>query len=285
MTAGYLTLATGADKYLQMAVNLALSIKLNDPSRPICLVHDKAIKPTALLEKAFDRFVLLPEQEDYVGCLNKIRLYEASPFAATLYVDSDCYVVKNDMDRHWARFSGQPFNLAGTKRTSGRWYHFDIADICSRLHLPYVVEMNSGVFYFERTERAEAFFHRVNKLFREERNLLGFAHQGRFDQFADEPFIGTTMGIEKVEPISYVPEEGSIMVTTLGARHCRFDPTTHESVLDKPTGFVIPRIWAKSWQPHSPSIAHFVGLKPRAIYTRIANQLRAKFGFPQYRVT
>jgi hypothetical protein len=37
---GYIVLAVGPTRYLDMAVNLAASLKVMDPGRPVCLVHD-----------------------------------------------------------------------------------------------------------------------------------------------------------------------------------------------------------------------------------------------------
>ena len=39
-TQGYITLATGPQEYLEMAANLAASIKVMNSARPVCLVHD-----------------------------------------------------------------------------------------------------------------------------------------------------------------------------------------------------------------------------------------------------
>jgi hypothetical protein len=158
----------------------------------------------------------------------------------------------------------------------GHWYNFDIGSVCKELPTPYLVEGNSGVFYFERGDRAQSFFKRVNRLYAERRDLLGCMHQGRPDQHADEPFLGAAMGQEAIQPLGYTPEEGSIMVTTVWARRCRFDPFTQESFLEKSTGYIIPKVWSRSWQPHSPSVAHFVGLRPRPLYDSIANQLRER---------
>jgi len=40
---GYLTLATGTPFYLDLAMNLVLSLKLNDPTRPVCIVTDRTM--------------------------------------------------------------------------------------------------------------------------------------------------------------------------------------------------------------------------------------------------
>lgn len=283
--AGYITLACGSDKYLQMAINLALSIKLNDRTKPVCLVHDEAIRPTPALERAFDCFVLLPGRAGYAGCMNKIRLHESSPFGATMYVDADCIIVKNDMARHWARLAGNHFNLQGTKRTTGRWYNFEIEEACKKLGIPHIVEMNSGIFYFERGTEANGFFDLVNRLYREKRDILGCVHQQRVEQLADEPFLGAAMAMERIEPVDATREEAPIMITTLRARGSRFDPFQHVSAIEKGFGVLVPRTLASTWIRYSPSIAHFVALRPRALYNKIANDLRLEFGFPPYAPT
>ena len=66
-----------------MAVNLALSIRLSDPARPICLIHDDAVDITDDVRDAFDA-VLLPTDPLYVGVANKIRIYDVSLFQGTM---------------------------------------------------------------------------------------------------------------------------------------------------------------------------------------------------------
>jgi hypothetical protein len=284
--AGYIVLACGADKYLQLAINFALSAKLNDPDHPVCLVHDESIRIGSGEKRAFDAFSVLPPAPGYGGCLNKLRLYETSPFAKTMYVDSDCFIVKNDMARHWSKFSGCPFNAAGSTRTKGNWHKLDIAAVCQEIGAAYIVDMNSGVFYFERGPQAQDFFACVNHLYATKRNALASLHRdGRGDriQVEDEPFIGAAMGMKAITPFDYTAEEGALMITTVWARRLRCDPVARDSSLQKANSYIIsPRIWAGSWTTHSPSIAHFVALRPAALYARVANQLRALFDFPPY---
>jgi hypothetical protein len=279
---GYITLACGSDKYLRMAVTLALSIKLNDPTRPICLIHDENIRLDPGVEKIFDYLVLMPSEPDYVGCMNKIRLFDYSPFEKTIYIDSDSVMVKNDMEQHWKKFDGNYFNLAGTKKNSGVWYQLDLAEVCRKADVPYIVTMNSGVFYFERNARAKAFFEQVKELFVTKRDLVGRIHQGRLAQYADEPFIGLAMGLNGIMPLDDSSSGPAIMKSTVWSRGCEFDPFSHVSKVQKASGYIVPKLWARSWSSHSPSIVHFVKLKPTDLYFKMANRLRDHFGFPPY---
>lgn len=270
---GYVTLACGSRKYLDLAINLTASIRRWDGSRPICLVHDEHLKLTAADRRVFDHCALMESDPDFVGCANKLRLFDFSPYEKSFYIDSDCLVVKPDMERHWKKFAGTGFNVAGGKRTSGHWYNFDIAEACSRLNIKYMVQMNAGVIYFTRDGGKPAFDEAL-RLYREARDVIGSAHQKRLDQLADEPFFGAAMGSLEIEPVGYAAEEGSIMITTLYARRLKVDLGRGMSQIEKPSGFyVLNRLFAKSWVKHSPTIVHFIALKPRKIYDSLVSEL------------
>lgn len=279
MNEGYITLACGHRRYLDYAINLALSIRRFDSSRPICLVHDEHLPLEAADLAHFDHHVLMETDPDYSGCANKLRLYEFSPYDKTFYIDSDCLIVKGDMDRHWRKFAGSGFNVAGGKRNSGHWYGFNLAEACSRLDLRYIVDMNSGAIYFTRPE-GRIVFDTARQFYRQARETLGFVHQNRPGQLADEPFFGAAMGKLEIEPVRYSAEEGSIMISTLYARRLRVD-LRGASGIEKPAGFyILNRFIAKSWVKHSPTIVHFIGLKPKRSYESLTSELHAAKTLP-----
>ena len=274
-TQGYITIATGSKSYVDMAKFLALSVKANDPKRPIALLTDSSTLIPEDIKALFSHVIEMPKVAGYIGCLNKLRIYDFSPFDESMFIDSDCLIVKDDMDRHWQNFSASDVNLAGDKVTKGHWYNFDIATVISALKIPYMVKMNSGVIYFKKNDQAKSFFTLCNELTKEHKELLSCSHR-RVEQLADEPFIGAALGIMQIEPLGYRPEDGSLMITTVGAKDCDFDPIKHVSNIKKPTGYyILNRIWAKSWVKHSPSIAHFVQLKPLKVYKKACDILQA----------
>ncbi len=267
---GYLTLALGHPRYLSMAMNLARSLRYFDPGRPVCLVHDGAVAITGAASRLFDYFVDLTPLPGYVGCLNKIRAYEATPFERTMYVDADCLLVKDDISRQWNRISSTYFAMTGEKKTSGRWNNLDVERVCRELALPYVVQMNSGVFGFSRCAESARFFERLKSLYREHRDMLSNIHQSRAGQYADEPFFGTAMGEFGIEPVGGEDAGGGAwMISTWRARNCVFDPARGFSRIDKPSSYwfglgQLPRTWVR----HSPTIAHFISLKPHQAYEK-----------------
>ena len=275
---GYITLATGSSYYIELAINLALSIKLNDPTRPVCLVIDEGMKLPPKYTPFIDDLAYLQERTGFNGCLNKLRLHEISPYDESMFVDSDCILVKNDMDRHWHKFQAPGFSIAGGKVTRGHWYGFDITETNAALGIEYMVKMNSGVFYFRDGPETEEFFDTALKLVDTHKHLLGSFHRNKL-QLADEPFIGAAQGLLGMTPLSYAPEEGTIMVTTIQSGDIQLDPFTKESHLIRKDDFrLLGRFLPRRRVTHSPSFAHFVKLKPRPIYNRIANDLRNYYG-------
>ncbi|MDR2112591.1 MAG: hypothetical protein LBQ62_05770 [Candidatus Accumulibacter sp.] len=280
---GYLTLATGSRLYLEIALNLALSLKLNDPARPLCLVTDAGMDIPDTYRPFFDRIVILSPRPGFHGCLDKLRTNEVSPYDETMFIDSDCLLIKNDMDRHWTKFSGNGFMIAGGKQTQGHWYNFSISDAIEKLDIPYMVQMNSGVFYFRKGAEADLFFRTALELVEQHKELLGSRHRNRL-QLADEPFIGAALGKLIIEPIGYDPAEGSIMITTVRSSKESFDPFMHTSQIVKHSDFrILGRFFPGTSVRHSPSLAHFVKLRPRNLYNRLSDALRRHYNLESMR--
>lgn len=281
---GYLTLATGTPFYLDLAMNLVLSLKLNDPTRPVCVVTDRTMPIPDEYRKFIDHLVYLENQPGFHGCLNKLRVNEVSPFEETMFVDSDCILLKDDMDRHWAKFQSPGFCSPGTKVTSGRWYGFDIAEVIKKLGIDYMRTLNSGVFYFRRGAETDHFFATALDLVEHHKELLGSFHRNKL-QLADEPFIGAALGKLHTPTVSYQPAEGSIQITTINASNIRFDPFTHTSQITRHDNFrLLGRFFPRIHVQHSPSFAHFVKLKPQSLYLQIANSLRDHYSLSRFEI-
>lgn len=279
---GYLTLAVGSQFYRDLSINLALSLKLNDPTRPVCVVLDRGAQLPVRTHRFVDDVVYLDPQPGYHGCLNKLRMGEVSPYAETMFIDSDCLLIKQDMDRHWAKHQSPGFMIGGDRVTTGHWYGFDIAQVIAKLKVNYIVRMNSGVFYFRKGQATTDFFACTQRLVDSHGDLLGVHHRNSL-QLADEPFLGAAQGLLNIEPLDYDPVEGSIMVTTINASNVHFDAFTQSSDLTIHGDFCLLNRWLpRSKVHHSPSIAHFVKLKPPKQYRRNVIQLRQYFGLPPF---
>lgn len=279
MSQGYLTLATGDRKYFDAAANVALSVRLNDEKRPISLLCDDSAKLTEAEKALFDRIIVALPGTLGVGCAGKLDVPGFLPYEETVFLDSDCLIVKNDMDRHWDKLSGQCFNVAGATENSGGWYTFEIADVCKALGLPYMVHMNSGVMYFKKGKSLDDFIAVVQDLRENAQDVLFVQHRDMNAQIADEPVWGAAMGRMHMQPARYTPEEGSVMVTTYMSRKIRYNPVENISEQEKSNGYwLLGRFLSKGWTKHSTSVAHFIRFKPRRLYRDCVNQLRERAG-------
>ena len=277
-TQGYITIATGAQRYAEMAIVLGLSIKTFDAKRPVCLLHDDRVALPPYSDRIFDEAIELDPDGEYIGCMNKLRLYEYSPFDQTMFVDADCILMKSQVDSYWSHCAGMGFTLPGSSSSTGHWEKIDIESTCRRFNCSYVVVMNSGTLYFEKGPVGERLFEEVNRLYLNRRNELRRFHHNQLGQYADEPFLGVAMGRLGLEPVGIDERVGSWMVTTWRARRCLFDIDAGICSLEKPSAFwwSSQARFAKSWVRHSPIFVHFIGLKPRALYQRLEKQLRAR---------
>jgi hypothetical protein len=274
---GYLILATGPARYIDMARNLAASIRVNDNTRRICLVHDENAVLDAADGRYFDDTAVLPDNPLYPGFMNKIRLFPTSPYRRTMFVDADCLLLKRDIGTYWELARGYPFAITGARRTKGEWKGADVAQLLAQEGAPYLVQMNSGVFCFDNSPQAAHFFEGLNDFYlRRKDHLCVGLHRGRPAQ-TDEIYIGVWMGLNGLDSCGGKVGENSWMVSTWRAFGMKLDPAAGIAVMRKPkrSTFGIPNPLG-GWDRLSPSFVHFIGLKPAGPYRRLCEYYRGK---------
>jgi len=274
-TQGYLVLAMGPSRYLDMAINLAASIRVIDPGRPVCLVHDVGGVIPAEARGFFDDFVELANDPRYPHVMNKIRLFELSPYQGTMFVDADCLLVKRGIDHYWQAAATRPFSITGGKRTSGEWKGIQIEDVLQQEGAPYLIQMNAGVFYFDKSAGARQFFNELETFYLDRMERLNITNYKGPQSQSFELYLGIFMGLKGMDSDNVDNTDGnSWMVSTWRAFYCDFD-TEGKSVIYKAGGFVLGLPFLPSTVTKlSPTIAHFIGLKPRRVYERVARQFR-----------
>ncbi len=276
---GYIILATGPRKYIDMAANLAASLKAMDPSRRVCLVHDADAEVPAMLRPLFDDTACLRPDPLYPNVMNKLRLFDHSPYQQTMFVDADCLLVKKDVDHYWAAASSNFFSITGGRRTEGEWKGVRIEDVLRQEGAAYLIQMNAGVFYFDKSDQARAFFEGLNAFYLRRREFLNIAlHRGEKAQ-TDELYLGVYMGLQGMDCRHVANDAGnSWMVSTWHGMGCRFDPDTGHAVIYKPSRYFSGLPLPLGLRRLSPTFAHFIGLKPNRLYQKLANDFRRRVG-------
>lgn len=109
MTRGFITIATGNEKYYHLARNLLLSYKLFcDEPLPFAIMCDRENEITAL----FDQVVLL--EHPLNAFWDKFELLVRAPFDETIFIDADCLAFA-DLNEYWDYFAkADDFTGCGT---------------------------------------------------------------------------------------------------------------------------------------------------------------------------
>lgn len=162
MTQGYVTLAVDTESGIEIkqAVTLAISLKMADPSREVCLLTDKFSTVPKKYEGVFDYIVEFPygnfdTTED--GLINIWQLYYSTPFDQTLYIDRRSLVLSNTVQSMWDTFEHEDYVFSKSVSNFR-------GERISMKHSFYIHERNeiptfyTNVFYFNKSERSMQFF-------------------------------------------------------------------------------------------------------------------------------
>ena len=247
-----------------------------DGTRPVCLVHDQDFQLEPGDEHLFDDYSLLPHDPAYPGFMSKLRLFGHTPYRRSMFVDADCLLMKRDIETWWRMARPYPFAIPGTPRRRGEWKGANIAALLQQEGAPYLVQMNSGVFCFDRSAEAARFFHGLVGFYERRRPALGVGqHRGTRAQ-TDEIYLGLWMGLSGIGPMASRIGDDTWMNSTWRAFGYKLRPALGVSVLQKPTRSIagIPNPLG-GWDTLSPTFVHFVGLKPARHYKPLAAEFRA----------
>jgi hypothetical protein len=150
---GYLTMAARHGRYLEMAVDMALSLR-EHTSLPIGLAADEALAATAQTRYAgvFDVVTLVPRRFREGRAL-KYGSAVASPFEETIFVDADC-VVLGAMDGLLDMLVHCDMAMTGELLgpEEDRQHHgFSTRSLMRKFGLDRYLKTNSGLFCFRRS--------------------------------------------------------------------------------------------------------------------------------------
>lgn len=212
-TRGYLTLATGREGFLEMAVDMALSLR-EHTALPIAVATDGPLGALARRDyaAAFDEVTSIPPRF-LEGRVRKFGAAEASPFDETVFVDADC-VVLGPLDHLFAPLAEHDMAMLGEQLAPDHdenHHGFSTRALMRRFGLQRYLKTNSGVFAF-RTAPAVEIMDACRTCFLEEARprLRGSILLGRWlgDEIAFG-IVGGRRGLGTLPPphVMYWPHE------------------------------------------------------------------------------
>ena len=150
---GYVTLAVGNPRYLELAVDMRLSMREQD-DLPVALVADERLAAAAeeRYPGVFDAVTVLPERfRAHRGIKYGVAI--ASPYERNIFIDSDC-IVMGSLDRFWEALEGEEMALVGRMLEGDdedRHHGFSTIYLRRRFGVDAYLKSNTGVFYFRKS--------------------------------------------------------------------------------------------------------------------------------------
>lgn len=150
---GYLTLAVGEPRYLEMAVDMALSLRKHT-DLPVALAADPPLADLARGRYApvFDHVSVIAERFLDRRAI-KYGTAEASPFEETIFVDADCFVLSSP-DALMGALESSDMAMVGelldATLPDENHHGFRTRKLIRRFGLSRYLKSNSGVFCFRR---------------------------------------------------------------------------------------------------------------------------------------
>lgn len=238
---GILTMAYGADRYVDMGLTLGRSLVYCNPNIPRAIVTDRSERD---LHGLFDYVIpLRPEYGSNVRQKVHIDLY--NPFDLCLFIDCDSIVV-SDLRAVFEKVETLDISAVGSKyfTLSDESPYADFEVVFKKLGISKLPKFNGGVYFVRRGRHSEEVF-ALARSWLEDYKDNGFS-DFRADGPADELLLGCAM--EKLG-LPLLDDGGKIMRTPIG-----LEGKLHIDIMKKKAGFIKEGVWVE------PAIVHFAGI-------------------------
>lgn len=163
MTRGFITIATGNEKYYRLAQNLLLSYKLFcDHPMPFAIMCDRENDITA----QFDQVVLL--EHPLNAFWDKFALLVRAPYDETIFIDADCLAYA-DLNAYWDYFAAaDDFTGCGTNypidSEKGLFQDGQVGEYNGRVH--WKPDICGGLYFIRRGEICDALYQECQNICR-----------------------------------------------------------------------------------------------------------------------
>lgn len=195
MSKGFVTIATGQERYFDIARNLLRSYRMFSSEKcPFAIICDRKNRYT----EEFDEVIVL--EKAYCNYLDKLQLYDHLPYDETIFIDADS-LAYGDLDAWWKIFKDADdfslFGYAWTDLNSGRGWFVPSGLKEYRDKVSFIPDFNGGIYYMRKSETCKEVF-RLANYFAEHFSEYQF---NDFKTPADEPCLALAMAIQNCHPL------------------------------------------------------------------------------------
>lgn len=192
-TRGFVTIATGNEKYYQMALRLLKSYRNHTSmDAPFAIICDRETPETVF----FDQTVIL-ENPAY-SYLDKLSLYRYAPYDETIFIDADSLVL-SDPSGLWKDFAdGDDVSCYGCTYpldSDRAWFTYDGCREYKK-DIPFLIDLHGGIYYLRKGQRCTSIFQAAIAL---AENYSQYSFR-TFENPADEPVLAMSLAIHNSRP-------------------------------------------------------------------------------------
>lgn len=274
---GFATIALGKHDYLEMAVDMVLSLREfhGDPVSLLCCTK-LADQASDLYRDVFDD--ILPLNDHIVAMpASRFLLADRVTYDSCFFIDADVLVL-NTLDDHIAETKRKPISLIGSFLSAGsgqRHHGIDVDELIRSFGLDRYFTNHAGAFGYSR-EFAAGFFRECAEV---------YAELYRF-KWRRKGFIGNELafgvvngrrGIAPMElefPVIWPDEMGELTPGVSAKPLLHFIDMPPENVFDELMARVALRRRARALPTHSTEFWRRKGLKSQRAQQKVAQPLR-----------
>lgn len=196
---GFVTIATGKDKYFLLARNLLFSYRqFSENPLPFAIITDRENEYT----KEFDDVVII--NDSTYSYMDKIKLHRYTPYDETIFIDADCLAYQ-DLNKYWEYFSdagdfscfGQVFDI----NSKNGWFINEGLDEYKD-KASFIPNFNGGVYFLRKSPCCTSVFEKAI-YFAEHFSNYKFKTYG---SIADEAVLALSMALHNCRPVDRFPQ-------------------------------------------------------------------------------
>lgn len=192
---GFITIATGDEKYHKMAYILLWSYRLtSDKPCKFAVITDKPSRYT----ESFDDVIVMPDATK--SYMDKIDLLINAPYDESIFIDSDC-IAYRDLNQYWSLFeNASDFSCFGHTLGSvdSRFFLAENMPEEYKGKIKYGISMHGGVYYIKKSREICESIHALS--YDIIKNYASFKFT-KFQKPADEPILALAMVIYGCRPV------------------------------------------------------------------------------------
>lgn len=197
MQKGFVTIATGNERYYRMARTLLRSYRQTCSAPvPFAIIADRENEYTA----EFDDVVILEHPSN--SWMDKLKLLTHCPYDENVFIDADCLIYQ-DINFFWDLFqNADDFSCFGKALPLDSREGWFTAEAASIYPIQFVTHLHGICYFIRRGENAA----RMDALCQEIiSNYNAVQYKGFNDTLADEPVFALAMAILDLKPIAREP--------------------------------------------------------------------------------